>query len=222
MLLGLYAWPRKNTNVQLASASPVTVSTAPPATQSPSQPPAPVSVPAAKPKSFHSKVAAVPPQPSMSQECAPGSDCAMSNNQQGGITAAKVVVNPPVNPNQRVLTYDCNGTWKSQGPGEHSAMEVDTCWPKCEKPKVFDDMMALNNARNYPELMARCEKEIKTTPEWLTPYLFCGLADAASGDLAQLKARLAYYDEHAGPAYNTGQCKDMSEFLHNELIPKQP
>ncbi len=64
------------------------------ATQSPSQLPSPVLSPEVEAKPSRSKVhkdaAAVPPQPSMSQECAPGASCAQSSGQQGGITAGTV------------------------------------------------------------------------------------------------------------------------------------
>jgi hypothetical protein len=168
-------------------------------------------------------------QAPMSQECAPGANCAMSNGQQGGVTAGQVIVNPPVNPNRRVVVYDCIGSWRSTGPGENTFMQINTCLPdKCEKIQVFNDMMALNNAAakekdsdgktdKYSELRIKCEQEIRTTPDWLTPYLFCGLADAGIGDVTALKTRMAYYDQHTGVTYDTGECKNISEYLHNAL-----
>ena len=167
--------------------------------------------------------------PPVSQECAPGASCAISNGQQGGITAGTITVNPPVNPNKGTVVYDCVGSWKSTGPSADSLMMFATCLPdKCEKVKLFNDMVALNNAAGEEpsaggklakcaELQAICEKEKKTTPEWLTPWLFCGAAEACVGDLVKLKQTLAYYDAHTGPTYGTGQCRGLADFLHAKL-----
>ena len=48
--------------------------------------------------------------------------------------------------------------------------------------KVFGRMGELEQARKFPELRELAEKQIQATPQWLTPYLFLGVAHANLGN----------------------------------------
>lgn len=57
---------------------------------------------------------------------------------------------------------------------------------------VFNKMDALEKQKNYSALIKLCEKQIKKTPEWLTPYFYMGVAFANLGN----KARAIKLFEH--------------------------
>ena len=47
--------------------------------------------------------------------------------------------------------------------------------------EVFKKIQELEEKKQYGELVTICEKQIKETPEWLTPYLYLGVALANLG-----------------------------------------
>jgi tetratricopeptide (TPR) repeat protein len=46
---------------------------------------------------------------------------------------------------------------------------------------VFQEMVALEQSKEYPALVKLCEQQITKTPSWLTPYLYLGIAQANTG-----------------------------------------
>ena len=97
-ILASFVVPEVRRSVRLEKATPVPVAlNAPipkselPATAMPTPaPPKTQSAPRTAPKGRVS-----PSAPSSSQDCAPGANCAISNNQQGGITAGQYIGDPP-------------------------------------------------------------------------------------------------------------------------------
>ena len=86
--------------------------------------------------------------------------------------------------------------------------------------EAFQKMGALNNSRQYSELLVTCNEEVKSVPEWLTPHLCCVLAQLGAGHTDEAKEALRYYDNKTGPAYDgDSRCKAMSDFLHSRLQP---
>ena len=69
-------------------------------------------------------------------------------------------------------TYDFNGAKRITTRPGHISLEVG---PEVE---IFKKINELEKQRNYPELKNICEQQIIKTPEWLTPYLYLGLAYA--------------------------------------------
>jgi tetratricopeptide (TPR) repeat protein len=69
-------------------------------------------------------------------------------------------------------TYDFNGAKRITTRPGHISLEVG---PEVE---IFNKINELEKQRNYPELKYICEQQIIKTPEWLTPYLYLGLAFA--------------------------------------------
>jgi hypothetical protein len=120
------------------------------------------------------------------------------------------------NPNQTVKTYQCDGQWMNVGPapGVGSMMEMGGLE---DIVPVFNEMLRLNNARQYPQLLKESLAQIDSKPEWLTPLLFAGLAYTGMGDLQKAKSMLSEFDSKTGAAYDDGACKEMSTFLHNKL-----
>lgn len=124
-----------------------------------------------------------------------------------------------VNPNKPVTTYDCGGNSSIIGHGPNVGLSLSGVigGPTVE---AFQKMASLSNSHQYSELLTVCNEQIKSTPEWLTPYLFCSFAHGAMGQTDQAKEALRYYDQRTGPAYEGDErCKTMSEFLHPHLQP---
>lgn len=94
-------------------------------------------------------------------------------------------------------TYDFQGNRRSTSPGQIEATMG-------AKHNVFRKMIALNEEHNWSELLSLCEKEIDSTPEWLTPYLFAGIAQANLGERGEAIQLLRYVEREAAgdPAYS--------------------
>jgi hypothetical protein len=118
-----------------------------------------------------------------------------------------------VNPNIPAKTYFCNGEWRTSGPGTHAAFEINMGGDD----SAFQEMARLNNSKQYEDLLKTCIAQISSTPEWLTPRLFCGLAYLGTGDKAKAKQLLTEFDSKTGPAYDADACHQMSAFLHSQL-----
>ena len=93
-----------------------------------------------------------------------------------------VTINPPQDPNAPVVFYDPNGAKHTQ-IGNKFILEDG-------RRTAFDTIRLLHDSRKWAELAEVCEEEIKATPEWLTPYLYAGVAHANLGDLATARKRL--------------------------------
>src|ERR1700722_4203795 len=118
-----------------------------------------------------------------------------------------------VNPNIPAKTYFCNGQWRTAGPGANAGFEIIMGGDD----SAFQQMVRLNNSKQYPELLKNCLAGIHSNPEWLTPRLFCGLGYLGIGDKLKAKDMLAEFDSKTGPAYDVDGCHQMSEYLHRAL-----
>jgi hypothetical protein len=118
-----------------------------------------------------------------------------------------------VNPNIPSRTYFCDGKWRTAGPGAHAALEVNMGGDD----SAYQEMVRLNNSGQYADLLTACLAQIRSTPEWLAPRLFCGLAYLGTGDKMKAKDMLREFDSRTGPAYDVGGCKQISDHLHKAL-----
>jgi len=118
-----------------------------------------------------------------------------------------------VNPNLPVKTYFCTGEWRTAGPSATAGLEVSMGGDN----SLFKQMADLNNQRQYSDLLKVCHQTLESTPGWLTPYLFCGLGYVASGDKEHAREMLSRFDEKRGPAYDAPACKEMVDFLRNQV-----
>jgi hypothetical protein len=118
-----------------------------------------------------------------------------------------------VNPNLPAKSYFCDGHWKSVGPGANAALEINMGGDD----SAFQEMIRMNNSRQYADLLKTCFAEIHSAPEWLTPRLFSGLAYLGTGDKSKARDMLTKFDSRTGPAYKVDGCQQMSEYLHKLL-----
>ncbi len=124
-----------------------------------------------------------------------------------------ITLNPDVNQNRPTRSYFCNGASRTIGPDAGAAFMV-----RVESDDtVFKKMIELNNSRQYDKLLAICAAEIESKPDWLTPYLFCGLGYLAASDTTKATEMLKHFDAKTGPLYGQGACKEISEFLRSSL-----
>jgi hypothetical protein len=70
--------------------------------------------------------------------------------------------------------YDFNGARRDQRPGvSNLVIGPETI--------VFQHLLDLQNQQRWKELAEASEDQIKKTPDWLTPYLFSGIANLNLG-----------------------------------------
>jgi hypothetical protein len=96
-----------------------------------------------------------------------------------------VTINPPVNPNAPIVTYDFNGAKHAQ-TGSKFVAEAGEQFSK------FQEMATLEKEHKWDELRNEAESQIAVAPKWLTPYL---LAAEAYGNLGN-KAKAIELCEH--------------------------
>jgi hypothetical protein len=105
------------------------------------------------------------------------------------IAGGPVTVNPPVNPNAPVVTYDFNGYRRESSPGKIKLT--------AGRAAVFQRMQSMYDAGDWGQLGQVCETEIQAVPAWLTPYLYAGVAYARLGDREKAIKRLEYVEREA-------------------------
>jgi len=92
--------------------------------------------------------------------------------------------------------YDFNGARREQRPGHigvTAGAEVDT----------FQQMRSLHDEKRWLELLSRAEEQIMRTPDWLTPYMYSGIANANLGNKTAAIDRLTLVQQQAAadPSY---------------------
>lgn len=75
----------------------------------------------------------------------------------------------------------------------------------------------MNNSRQSKDLLTKCLAQRQSAPEGLTPRLLRGLAYLGLGNKDRASAMVKEFDSRTGPAYDTGGCKQMSDYLHSQL-----
>lgn len=66
-----------------------------------------------------------------------------------------------------------------------------------EEYQIYLQMVELEESRNYTALIELCKHQIEATPDWLTPYLYCGVAYANLGNGDEAIAYLRHITESA-------------------------
>jgi len=107
------------------------------------------------------------------------------------IAGGDVTINPRPDPNLPTVVYDAGGYKHVSRPaaGQFSVEPGESA--------AFPKIKSLNEDKRWKPLAELCETEISAFPEWLTPYLFAGVAYANLGDRANATERLKYFNEHA-------------------------
>jgi hypothetical protein len=101
-------------------------------------------------------------------------------------------------------TYDFNGAHRKNMGGGRIDLAVG------EETAVFQNMIKLQEEKKWAALREICETQISKTPNWLTPYLFSGIAYANLGDFSKAEIRLQFVVEKAG---NDPHYTDASRLL---------
>jgi hypothetical protein len=101
-----------------------------------------------------------------------------------------ITLNRKPNPYASVAWYEFNGVKHTQEGNKFTAIAG-------EEMGVFQKLVELQKQQDWPTLRDVCEERIKKSPEWLTPYLFAGVAYAHLGDREQAVKRLEYVDKQA-------------------------
>jgi hypothetical protein len=86
--------------------------------------------------------------------------------------------------------FDFNGARREVRPG-YSGVTVG------EETAVFQNMQSLQARQQWGQLLKISEDQIKKTPDWLTPYLFSGIANANLGNNAAAIQRLTFVRDEA-------------------------
>jgi len=81
--------------------------------------------------------------------------------------------------------YDFNGGKRQQVPGRNIVVAG-------EETAVFQQMMSFNGAKDWSGLLNLADAQILKTPNWLTPYLFSGIANLNLGNGEAGIARLEF------------------------------
>lgn len=96
--------------------------------------------------------------------------------------------------------YDFNGTKRETSGGRINVVVG-------EETTVFQRIKELKKNKKFGELIELCEEQIKKTPEWLTPYLFLGVAYVNTGDRTKAIANLEHVVNNApgDPSYTQAE-----------------
>lgn len=86
--------------------------------------------------------------------------------------------------------YDFNGAKREQRPG-YARVTVGA------ETVVFQNMIKLQANQQWKALLTISEDQIRKTPDWLTPYLFSGLANANLGNTEAAIQRLTFVRDKA-------------------------
>jgi hypothetical protein len=135
-------------------------------------------------------------------------------NSPNVIARGPVTVNPPVNPNAPVITYDFNGYWREVSPGKTRL--------KPGRFPAFQKMHSLYEAHDWKRLVEVCEGEIRSAPTWLTPYLYSGVAYLQLGDGQRGVERLEYVERQAAGNTDYAEATRVLGALRGQHKPNGP
>ncbi len=114
-------------------------------------------------------------------------------------------------------TYFCDGMWRAGTPKSDNILDTKTGG----NDSAFLAMIAQLNNKRFQDLLQTCLSNLASTPDWLTPRLFCGLAYANLNEKEKAKTMLNQYEAKNGPSYDVPACHDMTVLLRY-LINRTP
>lgn len=82
--------------------------------------------------------------------------------------------------------------------------------------EVFRTMARLLDQNNWQALLSLCNKEMTNRPEWLTPYLFAGVAQANLGNKQEAMRLLEYVDSEAKEDPKYSEARRILKILKTE------
>jgi hypothetical protein len=118
----------------------------------------------------------------------------------------QLTINPDVNPNAPVVTYDFNGTKREVSYALGYAVDISNKTPQND---AFRAMEKVQHDEQWQLLREISEQEMKKTPEWLTPYLFAAVASAQLGEIEKAIQLLDYVREKAAGRLDYAQAEKL-------------
>ena len=107
-------------------------------------------------------------------------------------------------------TYDYNGAKRTTTRPGHISLSNG---PEVE---VFKEMQRLEKQNNYAQIIIICKKQIDETPEWLTPYMYLGIAHANLGDRDRAIKLFEFVKENSFGDKAYSQVDDFLNKLRNQ------
>jgi hypothetical protein len=98
--------------------------------------------------------------------------------------------------------YDYNGGKRTQSGGSVTNSIG-------EEYSVFVKLTELEQSKNYREIVRVAERQIALTPDWLTPYLYLGVAYANLNYREKAISNLRYVVDHSGGDPEYKQAEDL-------------
>ncbi len=197
VVIGIVVGGLSGLGIGLSLTKPVPSKATTPVEQEESQALPPSKVPEPEPKKQVIPTGDSPVKPSRKETTSPQKEPPAPHvSAPGGIAIGRdnlgtAIVNPPVNPYAPVVTYDFNGTKHVQQGNRFQAIVG-------KELVVFNQLLALQKQQDWITLRDTCEAQIKETPEWLTPYLFAGVALSNMGKREEAIKQLEYVSEKSG------------------------
>jgi tetratricopeptide (TPR) repeat protein len=105
--------------------------------------------------------------------------------------------------------YEFNGTKRETIRPGHINMNIG------QEVEIFKKIDNLEKEKRYPELILICENQIKKTPNWLTPYLFLGVAYANTGNKIKAIELFKYVIKNTPDDPDYKQAEDFLKRLNN-------
>lgn len=146
----------------------------------------------------------------------------IEQNTQGGPAAvtlganSPITINPDVNPNAAVVTWDCRGNKRETGPSATAALQVNAVFDD----SAFQQLAVLNNESRWADLLTSSQRFIQEKPGWLTPHLFASSAHLSMGNLQAGSEQFGVYERSAGPAYAGTECERLATHILSFLKSK--
>lgn len=142
-------------------------------------------------------------QPIINSPTCPGGVCA------GRDVNGPVTLNPPVNPNVAVITYEYNGVRHADAPGRSNADDGEL--------GAYQEMLNLAKARQFDGLLVLCTTEKERAPEWLTPYYYAALGYACKRRDAEALVELDQFLKKAKGAPQYGTMPSQAEQMRKDI-----
>jgi hypothetical protein len=118
----------------------------------------------------------------------------------------QLIINPDVNPNAPVVTYDFNGIKRTVSFAPVYRIDVD---PKTPQHEAFQAMAKVQEGEDWQLLRELSEQELQKTPEWLTPHLFAAVANISLGEIDAAIKSLDYVQEKAAGRQDYAQADSL-------------
>lgn len=106
----------------------------------------------------------------------------------------QITINPEVNPNAPIVTYDFNGERRTTRNAPSLQINIEEETPQ---KQAFQTMVKLHNDNAWSSLKEMSEQEMEKTPEWLTPSIFAAEACANLGEIDKAIKYLEHVREKA-------------------------